>query len=59
MRTERCVFAKADLSILVGSWKDGYWLLTVKWGALGGFRIEEVKSHLWSKWQTSTQSQGI
>lgn len=43
MRTERCVFGKADLSILVGPWKDGYWLLTVKWGALGGFRIEEVK----------------
>lgn len=41
--TERCAFGKAGLSILVGPWKDGYWLLTVKWGALGGFRVEEVK----------------
>ena len=43
MSTERCAFGKAGLSILVGPWKDGYWLLTVKWGALGGFRVEEVK----------------
>ena len=43
VRTERCAFGKAGLSILVGPWKDGYWLLTVKWGALGGFRVEEVK----------------
>lgn len=30
----------------VGPWKDGYWILTVKCGALGGFTVEEVNLSL-------------
>lgn len=41
--TERCAFGKAGLSILVGPWKRWILALNCEGGALGGFRVEEVK----------------
>lgn len=41
----------------VGPWKDGYWILTVECGALGGFTVEEVNLSLMER-QTSLQPQG-